>query len=202
MNVNVDPSEEKAAFENASPAVKFRAALDASVAQLAPCVNRDWSVPAGTLDWSCTQTTEHVIDCVFSYALQLSSRTTQGLLPFGELRALPEASPEDLVIGLGAVGEMFASLLSAVPSEAEASDGLVVLFPDDWAARGAYEVLLHSHDILHGLGIAFDPPSAICAWVAESPKLWMLDRARVVEAIGEPWKGLLLGSGRSPLDAV
>lgn len=196
MNFGVDTSEAGADWVGSAPALRFRLALDAAVAKLASCEDLDWSVPAGTLEWSCAQTAGHVVDCVFSYSFQLASRTTNGLLPFGELRPLPEALPKDLVTGLSAVGELFVSLLQSVPSNTEASDGVTLLGLDDWAARGAYEVLLHSHDILQGLAVEFDPPLGVCAWVAASPNLWMLNRDLVREAAGDAWKGLLLGSGR------
>lgn len=68
-------------------------ALDAWQSGLA----RDWSVPAGTLEWSCFETADHTIDCVFSYAFFLASRARTAYPPFGEVHALPEASPADLV---------------------------------------------------------------------------------------------------------
>jgi hypothetical protein len=69
---------------------------------------------------------------------------------------------------------------------------------DDWAVRAAYEMLLHTHDVVVGLGARFDPPSSMCAWVITSPKLWMLDRA-IATTIANPWEALLLGSGRTPV---
>lgn len=179
-----------------SPETAFRTALRVSVAALRSHVSLDWSMPAGTLDCGCTRTAEHIIDCLFSYALQLAARATEGFLPFTELRALPEASSNDLVVGLGAIGELYASLLRSAPDDAVASDGLMMLDPRHWAARGAYEVLLHTHDILEGLGASFDPPVEACAWVASPPKLWMLDRDGTAKAGGDPWRGLLVGSGR------
>ena len=191
-----DCSQGDSGPKSMSPETAFRTALDVSVAALLSRVNLDWSIPAGTLEWSCTRTAEHVIDCVFSYALQLAARATEGFLPFDELHALPEASPNALVVGLSAIGELYASLLRSAPNDAMASDGLMMLDPHDWAARGAYEVLLHTHDILEGLGASFEPPAQTCGWVASSPKLWMFDRDRAAKAGGDPWKGLLVGSGR------
>jgi hypothetical protein len=37
-------------------------ALSSMVATLRPAVGRDWSVPAGTLEWDCWHTAEHIGD--------------------------------------------------------------------------------------------------------------------------------------------
>jgi hypothetical protein len=161
-------------------------------------VTLDWSVPAGPLEWSCWQTVDHVIGCVFSYAFQLASRAQNGFLPFQELHAMPAAQPSELVTGLRGITELFSGLLGSVPGDAEASDGVFMLDVDDWAARAAYEMLLHTHDVVVGLGARFDPPSPMCAWVIASPKLWMLDRG-IATTKTNPWEALLVGSGRAPV---
>ena len=69
-------------------------------------LDRDWSVPAGTLEWSCFTTADHTVDCVFSYALFLASRRQDTYPNFTELHALPGASPADLLYGLRAVCTM------------------------------------------------------------------------------------------------
>jgi hypothetical protein len=158
----------------------------------------DWSAVAGSLEWNCWQTVDHVIDCVFSYAFQLASRAQNGFLPFQELHAMPAAQPSELVAGLRGITELLSGLLGSVPSDAEASDGVFTLDVDDWAVRAAYEMLLHTHDVVVGLGARFDPPAPMCAWVIASPKLWMLDRAAIA-TIADPWEALLVGSGRVPI---
>jgi hypothetical protein len=163
---------------------------------LAGVVDLDWSVTAGALDWTCSQTVDHMVDCVFSYAMQFAARASGGFLPFHELHALPEATPSDLVQSLGAVEAMFIAVLRCAPSNATASDGFVELGVTDWAQRGAYEVLLHTHDVLEGVAVPFFPPAEMCAWVLGSQTLWMLDPKRA-EMGDDPWTALLLGSGRT-----
>src|SRR5687767_3592829 len=68
--------------------------------------DRDWSVPAGSLEWSCWRTAEHTVDCVFSYAFFLASRAQNRYPAFDELRALSEATPDDLVDGMRAAANM------------------------------------------------------------------------------------------------
>jgi hypothetical protein len=179
----------------AEAADRFEAACDAALHSLREVVDSDWSVPAGTLEWTCRQTLDHMIDCLFSYGLQLAARAQGGFLPFEELHALPEATIGDRIEGLRGIGAMFTALIRSVPEDSVASDGLVSLGVDDWAARGAYEILLHTHDVLEGHGGSFEPPAALCSWVLVSPKLWMLDRHLAAETT-DSWKALLLGSGR------
>jgi hypothetical protein len=180
------------------PETRFRAVRDIVLETLDRRVTLDWSVPAGSLEWSCWQTVDHMIDCVFSYAFQLGSRAQSGFLPFQELHAMPEAGTNELVIGLRGITELFSGLLASVPRDAEASDGVFMLDVGDWAARAAYEMLLHTHDVAVGLGGRFDPPPSMCAWVIASPKLWMFDRG-IATAIANPWEALLVGSGRTPV---
>ena len=186
---------ESSELHAARPADVFRAALDLAVASLRGLVGRDWSVPAGTLEWSCSQTMEHLVDVIFSYAFQLASGAEGGFLPFEPLRASPRATPDDLLRGLRGAGEILAAVLRSVPLEASASDGVLQLGVADWAARGAYEVVVHTHDVLAGLAVAFEPPAPMCAWVLASPTLWMIDRESAAAA-ADPWAALLLGSGR------
>src|SRR5689334_15007209 len=106
-------------------------------------LDRDWSVAAGTLEWSCWTTPDHTIDCVFSYAFFLASRKQDGYPPFGELHALEGATPADLLDGMRAAAEM----LSAVIRSAPAGTRAIIRYrpepttgtPPDFAARGAHE---------------------------------------------------------------
>ena len=179
----------------AEAADQIEAGWEGVLCALGEVVDSDWSVPAGTLEWSCRHTVDHMIDCVFSYSWQLAARAQGGFLPFQELRSLPEATNGDLLAGLRGIGALFAALIRSVPCDSVASDGLLSLDVDDWAARGAYEVLLHTHDVLQGHGAGFEPSDALCRWVLASPRLWMLDRDRARGA-SDPWEALLLGSGR------
>jgi hypothetical protein len=172
----------------------FVAVLDHAVAAMGDATDHDWGAAAGTLDWTCWETVDHVIDCVFSYAVQVAAGAHGGWLPL-ELHPLSTARPSELVEGLGTVGAVFATVLRAAPADAVASDGFVSLNVADWAARGAYEVAVHAHDVLSGLAIAFEVPATICTGIIASPGMWFIDRARAADA-ADPWSALLLGSGR------
>jgi hypothetical protein len=169
--------------------------VDLAVTTLGEVTDRDWSVPAGTLEWSCWQTADHLVDCVFSYALQFAARADDGWLEVQELHAMPSATPTVLVQALGAVGEMLAAVLRAAPLGAVASDGVAPLGVADWAARAIYEVLVHAHDVLDGLGVRLEPPEETCAWVITCPTLWLFDRDRAATT-ADPWVAMLLGAGR------
>jgi hypothetical protein len=141
------------------------------------------------------QTTDHMVDCIFSYAMQIGARAPSGYLPFEELHAKPEATPLDLIAGLRSVTALLVAVVRDSPGTATASDGVLALSLGDWCARAAYELVLHTHDILRGLGRDLDPPLELCREILESDALWMLNRELANEG-SNPWSALLLGSGR------
>ena len=62
--------------------------------------DRDWSVPAGTLEWSCTATADHAVDCVFAPAMFLASRRTDRYPDVPIFTAGPDATVAQLVESL------------------------------------------------------------------------------------------------------
>jgi hypothetical protein len=168
------------------------------IATLTQGLDRDWSAPAGTLEWSCSTTIDHTVDCVFSYALFLAARRDDVYPPFGELHALEGATPGDLVNGLAAVCTMLSAVITTAPSNARAvifgSGALGCGSPQDFAARGALELILHAHDVCSGLGVPFDPPRAMCARLRDHTRDW--PGVRDIHATDDPWFDLLARSGR------
>lgn len=174
---------------------EFAQVLVASQATLSEVAEQDWSVAAGTLEWSCRQTVDHMIDCVFSYAMQVAARAPSGFLPFGELHATADASNRDLITGLRAVGQLFQDVVTNAPSGTTASDGVLSLDVGDWCARAAYELAVHTHDIASGAGLSWELQGDLSTSITASPGLWMFDRAAAAAGT-DPWTTLLRGSGR------
>lgn len=187
---------DRGATTGAGAPASFTATAARVLGDLAPLAGGDWSARAGELEWSCEQTAVHVVDCLLSYTLQLGARRTDGWLPLEPVRASASATPPDLLDALAAACATFSAVLAVTPPAVTATDGVAALAVGDWAARGAYELLVHGHDIAAGLGGTIDPPDALCAWILSSPDLWMVDRARA-ESGARPWAQLLLGSGRT-----
>jgi len=163
-------------------------------------VDRDWSVPAGTLEWSCWRTADHTVDCVFSYAFMLATRRQHAYPNFSEIHAPDGAPPQDLVDGLGGACELLRASIVAAPAGTTAIFGydgnLQPLVGDggDFAARGAHELILHAHDVCTGLGVAFEPTSNACERLLDHTAGW--PRVGAVTRIADPWSDLLVRSGR------
>ncbi len=176
---------------------EFGELVDRCAAALSARVGDDWSAGVPGMEWTCRQTAAHMVDCVFSYLLQLASGAPGGYLPFHELEPLPEATPADLVAGLRGMGVALEAVAATAPPGRTASDGLVTLDPPAWCGRAGYEIALHTWDVLRGLGTTFRLPAALAAAVLSSEDLWMIDRAAATGR-DDPWDGLLAGSGRRP----
>ena len=157
--------------------------------------DQDWTKPAFGLEWTCWQTVDHMIDCVFSYAFQLAARVPSGFLPFNELHAQPTATAADLILGLSGVITAFTAIADSAFDGASASDGVVVLSVPDWRSRAAFELALHTYDVVSALGRGFALPTDLARRLIDCPTLWMLDLDRT-SSTEDPWVRLLVGSGR------
>jgi hypothetical protein len=80
---------------------------------LEAAIDRDWSVKAGDLDWSCRQTLDHIIDSLFLYSAYLASRATGRLSP--PRNGDPDASVEALLSSLGTSAAVMAEVARAAP---------------------------------------------------------------------------------------
>jgi hypothetical protein len=165
--------------------------------------DRDWSVRAGTLDWSCVATADHAVDCVYAPAFFLASRRTDRYPDVGvDLTLGDEATPERLVESL----EIATRMLAAVVNDA-GPDVRAVIFrrpevllgtPDDFVPRAALELILHGHDVCSGLGIPFEPPVMLAYRLREHTRPWPMWTV-AWSSLGrtdDPWGDLLASAGR------
>jgi hypothetical protein len=111
------------------------------------------------------------------------------------MHAEATATPADLIEGLRAVSALLVAISRDSPQDLTASDGIVSLSIADWRARTAYEVALHTYDVVVGLGGSFSLSDELAASITGSQTLWMLDSTRV-RSTSSSWRGLVEGSGR------
>jgi len=168
--------------------------VDAAVAEmitvLASHTEADWDVRAGALGWSCWSTAAHVAHDLLAYAGQLVARASDGYLPF-DLAIARDAAPQQVLSVVEACGKLLSQAVAAAP------DGPVAWHwgmsdAEGFAAMGIAEVLVHTHDIAQGLGVAWRPPD----------RLAQLAIARLIPQppSGEGSAVLLWATGRGDLD--
>lgn len=183
--------------------------LDRAV-QLAVAVLREappaaWDGQAGSLEWDCWETAEHLSDALFSYAVTLGPRTppVDGDVPFANESRRPggpdtaihadrAAGPAGLLLVLEACGALLVAMVRTTPSRVRAYHSFGVSDPEGFAAMGVVETLVHTYDLADGLGLAWVPPADLCSRAL----------ARLFpEAPGTtgPWLTLLWATGRAAL---
>jgi hypothetical protein len=165
---------------------------------------RDWSVPAGTIRWSCLRTADHAVDCVYAPAFFLASRRVDEYPDVGfDLTIGTEASPARLVESL----QIATRILVAVVSDAGPNmravifrrPQLLVAPAQDFLPRAAVELILHAHDVCSGLQVPFEPPDELCYRLREHTRLWPMwgTTWMVLDHSEDPWADLLRASGRT-----
>ena len=169
--------------------------------------DRDWSVRAGSLEWSCATTADHAIDTVLAPAFFLASRKQDDYPAGGPFSLGSDPRPEDLAEAVETAARILAAVVTAAPAEVRA---VIWRFPvvatrpaADFVPRGALELALHAHDVGRGLELPFVPPTDVCerlrahtqAWPHWSSSGWS-----PLSMQGDPWLDLLRSSGRSADD--
>ncbi|MFD3599279.1 GNAT family N-acetyltransferase [Streptomyces sp. NPDC058656] len=166
-----------------------------AVAALRRVADRDWSVKAGRLDWSCRKTAEHIASDCIAYAGQLAGLPTDRYVPF-DITFDECESPEDVLQVVEATGTLLAAAVRTAPREARAFHPYPFRSAnrEGFAAMGVTEVLAHTHDIAEGLGIPYEPPAALC----EAVLTRIFPHVRPAPGDGH-WRTLLWATGRGDL---
>ncbi|WP_242885250.1 maleylpyruvate isomerase N-terminal domain-containing protein [Actinomadura litoris] len=179
-------------------------ALRLSLEVLAAAPPDGWDGNAGALEWTCWETAEHLADDLFAYAAQLGPRRPpqDREVPFRWERRRPggpanviyadrSAGPEGLLEVLESCGALLVAMARCAPPEVRSHHGFGLSDPAGFAAMGAVEVLVHTHDLAAGLGLTWEPPGDLCAGV--------LARLFPGAPEGDPWQVLLWSTGRGDL---
>ncbi|MCW2870597.1 maleylpyruvate isomerase N-terminal domain-containing protein, partial [Actinacidiphila oryziradicis] len=135
----------------------------------------DWSAKAGSLEWPCWETVEHLADDLFSYAVQLGPEKPplDTHVPFAWSRKKPDgpasaifadrdAGPAGLLQVLEASGALLTAIVRTTPPTVRSHHVFGAADPEGFAAMGIVETLVHTHDIAMGLGIGWTPPVDLC----------------------------------------
>jgi hypothetical protein len=180
-------------------------AVQLAVTKLREAPPDAWDGKAGSLEWNCWETVEHVSDALFSYAVTLGPREPplDGDVPFAcerrrpggpdtAVRADRAAGPAGLLQVLEAIGALLVAMVRTTPSDVRAYHSYGVSDPEGFAAMGVVETLVHTHDLAEGPGLAWAPPAGLCSRVL----------ARLFPDVpqnADPWPTLLWATGRADL---
>ncbi len=161
---------------------------------LRPMTDRDWTVPAGGLDWDCWHTAQHIGDCLLSYAGQLVLQPDDR---YGRFYAAADdgATGADVLEFALAGGRILAAVVRSARPDARAFHPSGRADPEGFAAMGCLETLLHGEDIARGLGATLDPPRDVCTRLL---RRMFPDQAAGLADV-DPWRALLWCSGRADL---
>ncbi|MCD0484381.1 hypothetical protein LO771_18765 [Streptacidiphilus sp. ASG 303] len=183
-------------------------AVRLAVAALAGADARDWHTRAGSLEWDCWETAEHLADDLLSYAVQLgpAEPPPDAHVPLAWSRRRPggpanavfadrDAGPTGLLQVLEACGALLAAVVRATPPTVRSHHVFGAADPEGFAAMGVVETLVHTHDIAEGLGVGWTPPADLCARA--------LARLFPDAPDGtDPWAALLWCTGRTELPGL
>jgi hypothetical protein len=180
------------------------AAAAAVEAALRPVAERDWSVQAGPVEWDVEQTITHMLAAVAKYTLYLASRCEHfiGLA----VTRWPDATNEEVVDSVVPVATGLAAVAAVTPPGVRAYHVTGPSSAADYVGRACVELLVHTDDVLTGLGVAFTPPAGLCRRVltqrypgAISPAPGPdQDPALPEPAPDEAWRALVTATGRHP----
>lgn len=165
----------------------LREACVLALQQLRPLADRDWSVRAGDLEWSCRRTLDHMIDTMVLYSGYLATRASDRIQPLRNGDAT--ASIETLLEHLETSATILTRIAEATPLGARAFHPSGLSDAQGFLAVGCSELLTHTDDILQGLAVAWRPEpgvdlcnavlSRVFPWAPdaeESPDRWQVVR--------------------------
>ncbi|WP_141577936.1 hypothetical protein [Actinomadura sp. WMMA1423] len=180
-------------------------AVRMAVATLREAPPRAWEAKAGSLEWDCWETVEHLSDDLFAYAAQLAPRTPpmddevpfvwESRRPGGPANAIHadrDAGPAGLLQVLDACGGMLSAVVRCTAPDVRAHHVFGAADAEGFAAMGIVEAVVHMYDLATGLGLPWEPPADLCARV-----LGRLFPDAPQDT--DPWRTLLWATGRGDI---
>jgi hypothetical protein len=161
---------------------------------LLPITDRDWSVRAGTLEWDCWHTAEHIGDLLMSFAWQLAVQPS-GRYVRAVATAEKGASPAEVLEFAVTGGRVLASMVRTSRAHVRAYHPAGMADPEGFAGMGCHEALLHGNDIAQAFGLSLDPPRDVCRRVLAR----IFPQAPTDLAESDPWTALQWAGGRIEL---
>lgn len=164
----------------------------ARVAQTAlrPGLSKDWGVPAGTLEWDCRLTLDHMVNSSIAYSGNLARQSKHRVRPVRN--GDPTATIEELLDELETATTILAAISRSAPSGARGFHQAGLADPTGFIAMACDEILIHAYDITQGLGLVYEPPSELCRLVARRLFPWAPTNTVA-------WRTLLWLNGRGEL---
>ncbi|HWC80855.1 MAG TPA: maleylpyruvate isomerase N-terminal domain-containing protein [Pseudonocardiaceae bacterium] len=140
------------------------AALAGLLATVGVATDRDWKTVAGTGEWDCRHTAEHLGDCLLSYAAQLVARPADRYVRF-QAAAEKDASAAEVLEFAVTGGGILAAAVRSAAADVRAYHPMGNADPEGFAAMGCAEALLHGEDMARGLGLHLEPSRDLCTRV-------------------------------------
>lgn len=166
------------------------AAATACREALAPYTDRDWSVPAGDLDWSCAQVVAHQADALLFYASNLATQSRERAAS-GRVGD-PSLPPERLLGVRDTIAAILAGVVRGAPSGARGFHPAGLADPAGFVGMACTELFIHTADVASGLGVPFRPPDAIVRRVLSRIFPW-------APTEGDSWAVMNWAAGRGAL---
>lgn len=164
-----------------------------------------WDGDPASLDWTRWETVEHTCNALTLYAMNLgpAKPPMDGNVPFARegrrpaapstiLRADTAAGPDGLLQVFEACCALLVAKVRVTPPDVRAYHVYGASDPEGFAAMGIVETLVHTHDLIEGLDIPYDPPADVCA---RTLARLFPDAPRDTP----PWRTLLWATGRADL---
>lgn len=168
-------------------------AADLCQQTLRPAMDRDWSIRAGELEWSCRRTLDHIGDALVFYATLLATRATERRYPVRN--GDPGATVAELIEAMGSAAAMLEEIARAADPDTRALHPAGLADADGFRGMGCEELLLHTDDIAQGLGLPLTPPADLCDRVITRVFPWAPDAGEEPDR----WRALRWACGRTAL---
>jgi hypothetical protein len=163
-------------------------AVEVCCGALETMLGEDWTRGAGVLEWTCSETLQHL--AALAYGPVLAARMVS-FRPLA-LQVRPDAAVDELLWATKVGMLILAEVARAAPPSVRAFHPAGMSDASGFVAMGMDELLVHTHDIAAGLGTEFVPDDRLADLVTNRLFPWR-------PASADPWAALLWANGRQSL---